>query len=63
MCLVLINVTGYASVIQVGGIRIGGLSGIYKARDYNRGIIELLLHPFLISLDLKVSGLFVFFVY
>ncbi|XP_025106934.1 lariat debranching enzyme-like [Pomacea canaliculata] len=31
---------GYASVIQVGGIRIGGLSGIYKARDYNRGHYE-----------------------
>ncbi|GFT27568.1 lariat debranching enzyme [Trichonephila clavipes] len=31
---------GYANVINVGGIRIAGLSGIYKARDYMRGHFE-----------------------
>lgn len=28
---------GLAGVINVGGLRIGGLSGIYKANDYVRG--------------------------
>lgn len=28
---------GLANVINVGGIRIGGLSGIYKYNDYARG--------------------------
>ncbi|XP_035221989.1 lariat debranching enzyme-like isoform X2 [Stegodyphus dumicola] len=31
---------GYANVINVGGIRIAGLSGIYKGRDYLRGHFE-----------------------
>ncbi|GFR28596.1 lariat debranching enzyme [Trichonephila clavata] len=31
---------GYANVINVGGIRIAGLSGIYKAHDYMRGHFE-----------------------
>jgi len=28
---------GLAGVINVGGIRIGGISGIYKSNDYMRG--------------------------
>jgi len=31
---------GLAGVINVGGIRIGGLSGIYKSNDYMRGRYE-----------------------
>ncbi|KAK3589757.1 hypothetical protein CHS0354_021084 [Potamilus streckersoni] len=33
---------GYAGMINVGGIRIGGLSGIYKGRDFHKGHFE---HP------------------
>ncbi|KAH3754117.1 lariat debranching enzyme-like [Dreissena polymorpha] len=33
---------GYANVIQIAGIRIGGMSGIFKGKDYNRGHFE---HP------------------
>jgi len=31
---------GLAGVINIGGIRIGGLSGIYKSSDYMRGRFE-----------------------
>jgi hypothetical protein len=33
--------TGYAGVIQVGGIRIAGCSGIYKGHNAHRGSICL----------------------
>lgn len=33
---------GYANVINIGGIRIAGLSGIYKGQDYLKGHFECL---------------------
>lgn len=30
---------GFAGVVKFGNIRIGGLSGIYKERDYHSGIM------------------------
>lgn len=32
---------GFANVLNFGGIRIGGLSGIYKPNDYYKGHFEL----------------------
>lgn len=38
--ITVVYLSGYANVIQVKGIRIGGLSGIYKSKDYQRGHFE-----------------------
>lgn len=31
---------GFAGVVNFGGVRIGGISGIYKSGDYHRGHFE-----------------------
>jgi lariat debranching enzyme len=31
---------GYSSIVQFGGVRIGGISGIWKGRYYKRGYYE-----------------------
>jgi hypothetical protein len=31
---------GAAGVVQIGGIRIAGFSGIYKKYDYSYGILQ-----------------------
>ena len=31
---------GFASILNFGGLRIAGLSGIYKDKDYQKGVYE-----------------------
>lgn len=33
---------GHASVVTIGPLRIAGLSGIYKGRDFHRGKLSIL---------------------
>ena len=44
---------GHAGVINVGGLRIGGLSGIFSRRDYNR--VSEVTSIFAFSIDLCAS--------
>jgi lariat debranching enzyme len=40
---------GLAGVINVGGLRIAGLSGIFKSNDFHRGTIEFYVFLIYIS--------------
>ena len=33
---------GYAGVVNFGGLRIAGMSGIWKGRDHNKGSVRLM---------------------
>jgi lariat debranching enzyme len=35
---------GHAGVVQFGGLRIAGMSGIFKDHDYNSGYYEKVFH-------------------
>jgi len=41
--IILKQLAGYAGIVNVGGLRIGGISGIYKGCDYHKGIVLLCL--------------------
>ena len=32
--------SGYANVVNIGGLRIAGISGIYKYGDYYKGLLS-----------------------